>query len=434
MITEQFKNGKFYEVFHKVKDIIPKIDKKTIPDAKALKGFNRIKKVIKYINTYIEMTDWELFTENELRELNGISGNSFYYCFDRLQYCINENFNGSWQQQITQANEYLDSILPIVKNIFPKFILPKQNIKNVFTEYSETIQNHLDEIDFDTSLQASNQIKELLENNRIEKINNFFDEIFKGDDTLENKKEIIYRKIEELNDKITNSANKQEELNQFHAKIFGVPDEETGELKDGLKNEIEQRKDELKQYKESQEKVLQTLRKQIEGLMPNATSVGLAKAFSDEKENFKKEIKKWNTIFISSIAMLVIFSGVKLFFFKVDFTTLQSTLTFVLSGLPVILPLVWLAIFCAKRRSENSMLLQEYTHKETFANSYSSYKQQIEDLQEQETLLKELLKKAVAIISKNPTVVLDKKHSGDLPIEELKKTLEKAIEKKLNPQ
>ena len=114
--------------------------------------------------------------------------------------------------------------------------------------------------------------------------------------------------------------------------------------------------------------------------MPNATSVGLAKAFSDEKKSFKNAIKKWNIGFLGSVVGLTVFGFIKLFWLEVDFTTLQSSLNFVLSGLPIILPLVWLAIYCAKRRSEHTMLLQEYTHKETFANSYSSYKNQIEEL------------------------------------------------------
>lgn len=428
--AEEFKNSSFLTKLGEIKEVIAKIDKKTIPNSDDLKMFNRLKKVIKYIDSYIHLVDWDLLTENEISQLNNESvDGSLHYVFESLNSCITEDFDENWEDQLGESNNDIDDFLPIVKNIFPKFILPKQNIKNVFTEYSETIQNHLDEIDFDTSLQASNQIKELLENNRIEKINNFFDEIFKGDDTLENKKEIIYRKIEELNEKIENSTNKQDELNEYYIKIFGDLDNQTQQRQGGLKNEINQRKKELTEYKEAQEKVIKAIREEIKGLMPNATSVSLAKAFSDEKKNFKKEIKKWNNIFISAIAVLVIFSSVKLFCFTVDFTTLKTTLNFVLSGLPIILPLVWLAVFCAKRRSENNMLLQEYTHKETFASSYISHKQQIEALKEDEALLEELLEKSVAIISKNPTVVLDKKHSGDLPIEELKKNLEKAIEK-----
>lgn len=166
--------------------------------------------------------------------------------------------------------------------------------------------------------------------------------------------------------------------------------------------------------------------------MPNATSVGLAKAFADEKQKFQGTIKWWNAGFILSIVALVGFSAFKLFYFETDISDLQNTLSFTVSGLPIILPLVWLTGYCAKRRSESTMLLQEYTHKETFANSYSSYKDQIEKLKgkEKDKLLNELLEKSITIISRNPTKVLDKKHSSDLPTEELKRNVGDKIPQK----
>ncbi len=430
--AEEFRNTEFNNRLNNIKATIKKIDKLTILNAETLKSFNRYKKVIKYIESYIELVDFDLLTEKELSNLRSMADSGdLYWSFERLNYCIRDDFNGKWEHYIKEANIHIDNCLPTIKNIFPKFILPKQSIKNVFEEYNKTIQEHLNKIDFDNSVKASTQIQEILENEKIERINNFFDKIYQGDDknkSLERKKDDIYKDIEEIKNKIQESSNKQVELNNYYTKIFGEFDEGTEERKGGLKKEIDSRKEELNNFKQEQEKVLNTLKDQIKGLMPNAVSVGLAKAFSDEKKNFKKAIKKWNWGFIGCISTLVVFSFIKLFWLEVDFTTLQSSLNFVLSGLPIILPLVWLAIYCAKRRSENSMLLQEYTHKETFANSYSSYKNQIEDLKEEDrTLLNELLRKAIAIISKNPTTVLGKNHSGDLPVDEIQKTAKEVV-------
>ena len=410
---EEFKNGSFYQALQDVKNVIVEIDKKTIPNKTALKGFIRIKKIIQYI----DMIDWDLLTNDDLHKLNreteqNESAGVFYIFFDHLKYCTNENFDGNWEEQMTRINGFLDNCLPTLKSILPVLILSEQDVKNIFEDYNKTIQNHLDKIDFDNSLKASEQIKDLLENRKIDRINQFFDEIFSGDENLESKKQIVYSQIENIKNRIEKFDNQQQAFTDYYDKIFGELNSETQERQGGLKNEIE------------------TLKKQIESLMPNATSVGLAKAFSDEKKKFKWTIKLWNLSFLVSIIGLLTFPLYKIFILKVDISTLENSLNFIFSSLPITLPLILLAIYCAKRRNENSMLLQEYTHKETFANSYSSYKQQIENLKgENKTLLNELLKEAISIIAKNPTTVLDKKHSSGLPVEEVQKVLENLINK-----
>ena len=150
----------------------------------------------------MKIVDWDLLTHDEINQLNNQSqNNSFYYVFDRLNDCTTEDFNQDWEYSLREANDFLDKFLPIVKNIFPKFTLPKESIKNVFEGYNETIQKLLKAIDFDTSLQASNELKDIVENDRINKINNFFNAIYDEDDGLETKKESIYRQIKELGEK-----------------------------------------------------------------------------------------------------------------------------------------------------------------------------------------------------------------------------------------
>lgn len=91
--------------------------------------------------------------------------------------------------------------------------------------------------------------------------------------------------------------------------------------------------------------------------------------------------------------------------------------------LPFILPALWLVIFVSKRRSEAERLTQEYTHKESLAKSYDSYKQQIEKLSEKDTskLLPILMESMIKAIALNPAETLDKKHQSDSPISEVLK-------------
>jgi hypothetical protein len=92
--------------------------------------------------------------------------------------------------------------------------------------------------------------------------------------------------------------------------------------------------------------------------------------------------------------------------------------------LPILLPLLWLAIFASKRRSEDRRLQQEYAHKEALAKSYQSFKMQIETLQSQDdVLMKELLQNAIRAIAFNASTTLDGKHGDRVPVLEALDTL-----------
>ena len=96
------------------------------------------------------------------------------------------------------------------------------------------------------------------------------------------------------------------------------------------------------------------------------------------------------------------------------------------------IPIIWLAIFASKRRSENERLRREYEHKETLARTYIGYKTQIQNLNEtDEALMKKLLDSSIDTIAYNASKSLDKKHDESTPIIELiKKTLDKLNPKK----
>lgn len=88
-----------------------------------------------------------------------------------------------------------------------------------------------------------------------------------------------------------------------------------------------------------------------------------------------------------------------------------------LTRLPIALPVIWLAVFSATRRSQYERLQQEYAHKEAFASSYESYKKQLQDLgTSTETLQQELIAKAIEAISFNASKTLDGNHTEKLPI------------------
>ena len=163
-------------------------------------------------------------------------------------------------------------------------------------------------------------------------------------------------------------------------------------------------------------------------LSGEARSISLAKEYEAEQDKLKKDMKKWTLLFAGGIVLLVLIPVSIIFNWIPTITNKDSfSLTTILIALPLLAPIIWLTSFFAKRRSEANMLLQEYTHKTIFAKSYIAYKKAIEGQGSQtENLLPKLLEATIDTIKRSPTYIFSKKHSNDLPIEELKQIIELA--------
>ncbi len=114
----------------------------------------------------------------------------------------------------------------------------------------------------------------------------------------------------------------------------------------------------------------------------------------------------------------------------VGYSDIDSILKGLAIKLPLSLPVLWLALFASKRRSEYQRLQQEYSHKEALAKSYDKYKTQLQELGDNEGVMqKELIKKAIDAIAHNASETLDKKHGDNLPVQSI---IEKTIDKAFN--
>lgn len=329
------------------------------------------------------------------------------------------------------------------------------------TQFREEIEDYYDvlfEDDEEESIQQ--QIATLLKSaeEKYDAINKFHDETL-VDGTNEStqtviteaKKDIL-RDVKEANEKLVEVSAKIEKLDKFYIKIFGTEDKD-GKVTGGLEKELEQRVKDLEHFKTEQERIyseemasrLESLKKyeqeqqinnknlyeQIESLLPGATSAGLAKAYQDMKESFDEPIRYWNIAFISIVSIMFVstfISFIDIGIVKDNVTTwfafkqmgdFESTLNSLLFKLPLYAPLVWLAIYASKRRSENQRLQQEYAHKEALAKSYVSYKMQIDELkQEDKQLLEKLLDSSINTVAHNASESLDKKHGDSTPVQE----------------
>lgn len=263
----------------------------------------------------------------------------------------------------------------------------------------------------------------------------YHDELFEGNENYESLKDqvssakkSIYEDKDSISVLLDGVKSKVEALARFYDRVYGEIVDSEGTRVGGLAADIEIRKEQLDDFKEEQENRYHALNKEIESLLPGATSAGLATAYKDMKESFDTPIRNSGVLFYVSIGVLVCSSVV----LSIDSISLGSGIEFkeikgwddILKSfvykIPLYAPVLWLAIFASKRRSESQRLQQEYAHKEALAKSYHSYKLQIEELNsEDKALMRSFISKAIDAIAYNASETLDKKHGDKTPAHDI---------------
>lgn len=456
-------NNDIIPLWNELQNFVSGIDESRISD-EYIENFAYLRKITAFLSEAMSCIDADFLPKKVITDIQtslfNIKAN-----FGYISNYDNENY-------ILKVERYLDELLQI---IFP-FILQKDKaIKGSLLslkEYSETIANYVENKVGEIELFQKNasKVKSELENEMSRsqmlrtEIEEYRDSIFsKGGikDSIEHLlnnlksesseitkfKNLIYsehglkQKIDNFSSSISKDCeyinklknrgmNTLQELEQFYDKIFGE-DDLNGNKTGGLKQEIEQRTKDLEEFKHEQKKRYDELNKQIENLLPGATSAGLSSAYNEMRNKFSKSAKWYAGGFYVSLSILLVTILSIRDVVLVDKIPLDKGIwisLLVLLGnfavkIPFIIPALWLVIFMSRRRSEAERLSQEYVHKEVLAKSYDSYKQQIEKLskEDQKELLPVLMEGMIRAISLNPAETLDKKHQSDSPISEVLK-------------
>ena len=123
----------------------------------------------------------------------------------------------------------------------------------------------------------------------------------------------------------------------------------------------------------------------IEGLLPGATSAGLASSFSLQKKRFAGPQKLWLWTFVSCIGLLVILA-IPSFFRAIGWSvggpilgepTWDATWRSLMMRLPIVLPLVWLAIYAGRNYMLSLRLEEDYAYKEAISTAFEGYKREM---------------------------------------------------------
>ena len=180
---------------------------------------------------------------------------------------------------------------------------------------------------------------------------------------------------------------------------------------------------------------------QIEALLPGATSVGLAKSFTDRKNEFKRPRFWWSILALSSIALLIPVG----YFGQKELLALSSSNGFPLwSILEGILlralyagPLIWLAIHAGRHHFLAARLEEDYAYKEALSRAFEGYKREMESISETKPdsdALITLCSNTLNAMAQPPGRLFDKKHQDFTPLNVALEALDNETIQKLAQQ
>jgi hypothetical protein len=135
------------------------------------------------------------------------------------------------------------------------------------------------------------------------------------------------------------------------------------------------------------ESELQALMAKVEGLLPGAASAGLASSFNKQRSRFERPQKLSLWTFVSCIFVLVALAipsflsavGVSWFSHPSDQTWNGAWRNFVLR-LPIVLPVVWLAIYAGRNYMLSVRMEEDYAYKEAISTAFEGYKREMEKI------------------------------------------------------
>ena len=410
----------FTNSINQMREWLNTFDESTIPQSE-FQNFARSKKILKYIEEYIKNLDQDLLPREFDQESNSI---------------INRGLN-SYTDFNIKCNMCL-KVLAQYSNVYIPKNQASKTISEMVSSYDNAIRNALNNVDLQKVQTDANQIEKnnqeieelkakILESK--EKLDQYYEDIKSYQTALfekqENSELSIKQEIEDykntlLNDVkntkelIAENSNKIGEIGKFYVKIFGDKGDDD-KRSGGLEQHLDTMFAELKEYDDKMKAKHDEYDKMIKGLHERATNASLSASYQKEKNDIGIIIVLCNSGFIVCVITLILLSIWTLEDIKVLLANMVDTNAFnvalfgFIGKFVISLPIIWFAVFCSNRRKEAARIYQEYAHKVAVTSSYASYKDQIQNLNEEnQELLIKLMSSAIDIISKNPSDFMDK--------------------------
>jgi len=122
--------------------------------------------------------------------------------------------------------------------------------------------------------------------------------------------------------------------------------------------------------------------KTIVGLLPGATSAGLASAFDARRQSFLEPSRRWQWWFVGSVIALIALgvTGLVQLYMGDGVLSYEKVLRVWLARVPIAAALVWLALYTSREASLAKRLEEDYGYKSAIAASFQGFQKQMQEI------------------------------------------------------
>ena len=164
--------------------------------------------------------------------------------------------------------------------------------------------------------------------------------------------------------------------------------------------------------------------KAIEGLLPGATSAGLASAFNSRRQDFTRPQIWWQSLFIASLLALLALAMWEPFSHPASTgeLTWNAVGLFVLHRLPFALPLIWLAFHAGHRAALAQRVGEDYAFKEVVSRSFEGYRREMAEIDGKaapDSALSDFCASVLRVITSPPGRIYEKHKLNNTPLNAL---------------
>lgn len=277
-----------------------------------------------------------------------------------------------------------------------------ERLKGEFVEGNETLPS-LDKV--------KNDIQEIITfktGTTISEIKEYYEDLITKEDSIKND---VENKLNEVDEKLVELEERQQEINKFKDEVSEIKDQmgivlaETNAKKDAEINKLQE--------------LYTSYDQEIAGLLPRATSAGLAAAYDTTSEEYSKKSNRMHYAFITTVSLLIVTGFLHSFPNIVNVVNdlpyigaiwnADKVMSFINSVplLHITLPLIWIAIICQSKAKTYLRLHAEYQHKSNLCKTFDGLQRAAGD-RRNEALTDQLLTSMVSASADNPSIHLDK--------------------------
>lgn len=163
----------------------------------------------------------------------------------------------------------------------------------------------------------------------------------------------------------------------------------------------------------------------IEGLLPGATSAGLASAFEKQKGTYANGLLLWTVLRITSLLGIlvygiVVYQDLASVFDKIKdngiYELFLTGFVWLVNKSPILLALILFEEFARRTYNRYFKLQEDYSHKKVVSQAFEGYKKQLQDIGEDakgNAVLNDLCRNVVNSIAESPIRLINEEKERD---------------------